>query len=246
MGIGMMARVSPEAGFPSAQVGGSTLIRVYLVEDHAAFRQPLAFMLDREPDLSVVGQAGSLAEARDHLGEVDIVLLDFCLPDGSGIDLVDRIHAVAPRARVLALTATTDKRELAAAIEAGVAGVIHKTAPIAEIVDALRRLARGEDLMPVNEALALMRFATRQREADRDARLAIDSLTPRERDVLRALARGMSDKEIAQQLNVSAETVRSHMVNILGKLDVASRLQALVFSLRHGLVSIDSGTPLGR
>ena len=218
------------------------MIRLLLVDDHAAFRQALAFMLERQPDFTVAGQAGTLAEARRLLAgteAVDTAVVDLHLPDGDGVDLVRDLRAVRPDAGALVLTAELDRSHLARAVEAGAAGVLHKSAPIAEVVDAVRRLCAGELLMAPAEVIELLRLAGRRRDEDQAARRALAALTPRERQVLQALAEGMGDKEIAARLSVSAETVRTHMVNLLGKLGVDSRLQALVFALRHGAVEID-------
>jgi DNA-binding NarL/FixJ family response regulator len=214
------------------------VIRILLVDDHAAFRQPLAFMMDREADLTVAGQAGSLAEARDLLIDIDVAVVDLDLPDGNGVELISDLRAANPRGAVLILTASANRAQEAQAVEAGAAGVMHKSVGIREIIDAVRRLAEGEHLLSPREAIDLLRLATREREQNREGQAALESLTPREMEVLQALAEGLSDKEIAQRLHVSAETVRTHMVNILSKLHVDSRLQALVFAIRHGAVNI--------
>jgi DNA-binding NarL/FixJ family response regulator len=205
------------------------MIRILLVDDHAAFRQPLAFMLTREPDLAVVGQAGSLAEARHQLAGVDVAVVDLGLPDGHGADLIRELLAVAPTAMILVLSASHDAREHAMAVEAGAAGVLHKSADLADVVAAVRRLGAGEPLLTPREVVALLRSTDRE---------VMPALTPRERDVLGALAKGLTDKEIASRLYLSPETVRTHMVNILSKLGVHSRVQALLVALRQGLVTL--------
>ncbi|HEU4793334.1 MAG TPA: response regulator transcription factor [Nitrolancea sp.] len=216
------------------------MIRILLVDDHASFRQPLAFMLNREPDFTVVAQAGSLDEARGLLNEeIDVAVVDLVLPDGNGATLVRDLRAANSHSQVLVLTASVDRRDLARAVEAGASGVMNKSAAIEEIISAIRGLSGGEQLMSPRELVDLLRLAVQQREEDRDAELALGRLTPREREVLQALAEGLNDREIGQQLHVSTETVRTHMVNILGKLGVESRLQALVYALRHGAVTID-------
>jgi DNA-binding NarL/FixJ family response regulator len=213
-------------------------IRVVLVDDHLAFRQPLAFMLMREPDLTIIGQAGSLAEARPLLPAADIALIDLDLPDGEGIDLIEELRSVNPKALALALTSSRNNLALARAVEAGAAGVIHKSRPVSEIMEAIRRVHAGESLLSLRETIDMLRLATQQREQDRAARATIARLTPREHEVLHTLAAGLSDREIAHQFHVSTETVRTHMVNVLRKLGVDSRLKALVFGLQHGLVTI--------
>jgi DNA-binding NarL/FixJ family response regulator len=218
------------------------VIRVLLVDDHASARQPLAILLDREPDIAVVAQAGSLAEARARLAEaevaVDVAVVDLGLPDGDGVELVRDLRATNPEGAVMVLTSSVDRRHHARAVEAGASGVLAKSAQLAEIIGAIRRLCEGEPLLPPREAIDLLRLAGRERDQQHAAQAALARLTGREREVLQALADGLSDKEIAERLNVSAKTVRAHMVNLLGKLGVDSRLQALVFAVRHGVVTI--------
>jgi DNA-binding NarL/FixJ family response regulator len=217
-------------------------IRIMVVDDHDTFRDPLAFMLERELDLTVVARPRSLSEAREDLQSaeqaVDVAIVDLNLPDGSGTDLIRELRSSLPRATALVLSATTDQKHLASAIEAGAAGVMHKSAPMSELVEAVRRLAAGEQLLSQQEVIGALRLLVRVRESNREAQLAIDRLTPREREVLQALAEGWSDKEIATRLHVGVGTVHSHVTNILSKLEVSSRLQALVFAVRHGVVTI--------
>jgi DNA-binding NarL/FixJ family response regulator len=217
--------------------------RIMILDDHDTFREPLAFMLEREPDLTVVARPRALSEARETLAddgfEVDVALVDLNLPDGSGADLIRDLRNSRPRSTALVLSATADRRHLATAIEAGAAGVMHKSAPMADLVEAVRLLSTGEQLLSQEEVIEALRFLTRVRESTREARLASERLTPREREVLQALAEGSSDREIAQRLHVGEGTVHSHVTNILSKLEVSSRLQALVFAVRHGVVTIE-------
>jgi two-component system nitrate/nitrite response regulator NarL len=219
---------------PAAQVS-----RIMLVEDHATFREPLAFMFDREPDFEVAAQAGSVAEARQRLGGVDLAVVDLDLPDGDGTDLIGPLRAASPRAMVLVLTANADREAYAKAVEAGAAGVLHKTVRLGEVVGAARSLLAGEPLFSAGEVIDLLLLAEQSRERDREAHRHVERLTPREMEVLRALADGLSDREMSESLYVGVGTVRNHLVSIFGKLGVNSRLQALVFALRHGIVEID-------
>jgi two-component system, NarL family, response regulator DevR len=219
--------------------------RIMLVDDHTSFRQPLAFMLERESDLAVVAQAGSLAEAREVLREahkdgpaVDVAIVDLELPDGFGTEFVAELLADSPNAQVIVLSAFSDKGTLALAVEAGAAGVLHKSSRIDDITDAVRRLRSGEQLLSQREVIEAVRYVSRTRSEARETQLMVAKLTPRERDVLQALAEGLSDKEIAERLFVGIGTVRSHTTSLLSKLEVRSRLQALVFAVRHGLVEI--------
>ncbi len=214
--------------------------RILLVEDHASFRQTLAFVFDRESEFEVVAQAGSLAEARQVIDglEVDLGVMDLSLPDGEGVELIKDLRAANPQFAALVLTASLDRAEHARAVESGAAGILHKSAGVEEIMEATRRLAEGETLLSQEELIDLLRLAGQSREEEREARASIEQITPREREVLQALAEGLSNKEIAAKLHVSVDTERTHMMNILNKLNVHSRLQALLFAARHGIVEI--------
>ena len=216
-------------------------IRVLLVEDHASFRQALAFMLEREPGFEVAGQVGSLAEARQLNGEVldnvEVAIVDLALPDGDGLELIEEFSS-QPRMTTLVLSASLEPGRFARAVEAGASGVLHKSTPIKDIVEAVQMLRAGEALLSPAEVVEMLRLVGRERQEELAARQAVERLTPREKEVLEALAEGLESKEIAEKLNVTVETERTHMVNILHKLGVHSRLQALVFAARYGVVQI--------
>jgi len=217
-------------------------VRVLLIEDHASFRQAMAFMFDREPTFTVVGQAGSLAEGHEVLrelpGRVDIAVVDIGLPDGTGIELIRELSRTQPGVTTLVLSASLDSTEFAEAVEAGASGVLHKSSTLSEIVDAVQKLQAGNLLLTPDETIKMLRTASRKRYDEDRARRAIESLTPREREVLQALGEGLDSKDIAKKLSITVETERTHMVNIMGKLEVHSRLQALWFAVRYGIVEI--------
>jgi two-component system nitrate/nitrite response regulator NarL len=219
------------------------LTRILLVEDHASFRQALAFMFEREPGFEVVAQAGSLAEARTLPGEalkdVEVAVIDLALPDGDGFELIEYFSSAEPKIMTLILSASLELGRFARAVEAGAAGVLHKATPIKDIVAAVRQLKSGEALLSPDEVVEILRVVSRERQQKQEALQAIEKLTPRELELLQALAEGLESREIAQKLNITVETERTHMVNILHKLGVHSRLQALVFAVRHGLVRIN-------
>lgn len=218
-------------------------IQVLLVDDHASFREPLAFMLEREPDLDVAAQAESLSEAREVLADehanINLAIVDLDLPDGSGLDLIAELRRARPQAQALVLSATSDRLLLARTIEAGAAGVMHKSSRLEDIIDGVRRLHAGGQLLSQQEIIEALRTVVREREKDHDAQAAISSLTSREREVLQAIAEGLGDREISQRLYIGVGTVRTHVTSILSKLDAGSRLEALVFAVRHGAVRID-------
>ena len=214
--------------------------RILLVEDHASFREAAASVFEQEPGFEVVGQAGSLAEAREILDDgaaakVDVAIVDLGLPDGYGGELIKDLREAHPQAQALVLSATLERSEVARAVEAGAGAVLHKSEGIEKVVEDVRRLRAGETLLPLREVVELLRFASSRRDQEREEREALERLTPREIEVLKALAEGLDSKDIARRLNISPTTERNHMASILAKLKVHSRLQALVFALRHGI-----------
>ncbi|HLT21754.1 MAG TPA: response regulator transcription factor [Thermomicrobiales bacterium] len=218
------------------------MTRVLLIDDHASAREPLAFMLNQEADMEVIAQAGDLGEARQaldrHGGEIDVAVVDLGLPDGSGEEFIPELREASPDAAALVLTYFSERERLARAVAAGAAGVLHKSAPVSEVVDAVRRLAAGEQLVTLHEVIEALRMLDRERQRDREARLSVEQLTERELEVLQALADGLSDKEIAERLYIGPATVRTHITNILAKLNATSRLQALVLAVRNDIVRI--------
>ncbi len=179
-----------------------------------------------------------MAEARPMLEDADVAVVDLMLPDGYGEDLIKDLRETNPMAQALVLSANIDRARIARAVEAGAAGVFNKTARLEEVVEAVHRLRGGETLLPPHETVELLRFAGDRRNEEYEARQAIARLTSREIEVLQALAEGLGSQEIAERLHISVKTERNHMSSILSKLGLHSRLQALVFALRHGIVHI--------
>jgi DNA-binding NarL/FixJ family response regulator len=200
-------------------------------------------MLEQEQDLTVIAQAGSVAEARRAIGaadaSVDVAVVDLGLPDGSGEELIPVLRAAYPRAAALVLTYFSDRERLAQAVEAGASGVLHKSASVEEVIEAVRRLHSGEQLLSLEDVFEALRLVDQERRKDREVWLSFEKLTDRELEVLQALSDGLSDREISERFHVGSATVRSHVTSILAKLGAASRLQALVLAVRHGLVKID-------
>jgi PAS domain S-box-containing protein len=214
-------------------------VRVLLVEDHTAVREAIAGQFEREPGFEVVGQAGSLAQARALITEqIDVAVVDLGLPDGDGSELIRDLRQVNPRAHALVLTATLDRAQAARAVQSGASATLDKTAHLHEVVDAVRRVRAGETLLDVDEVADLLRFAGTRREREREHRQAIERLTPREREVLQALADGLSSQAIADRLQITTRTQRNHVANILTKLGVHSQLQAVLFALRYEVVEL--------
>lgn len=224
--------------------GPAKPLRVMLLEDHAAFRQALALVAGREPDMEIVAQASSLAEAQDSLGvpeapeRIDAAVIDLALPDGNGADLVEDLRRHNPEVAVLVLSATLGRDNLARAVEAGVDGVLDKAAGLGEIVRQVRRLAAGAVLPSQEEMMEWLRLYGQRSDADRGAEPAVGSLTSREREALRALAEGLDGEGVAERLCITVGEERALVANILAKLGVRSRLQALAVAARHGAVEI--------
>lgn len=214
------------------------MIRVLIADDHSTYRQALAFMLDRESDMSVVGQVSTIAAARPLFSQTDVAIVDLDLGGETGISLIQQMREKNSDVSALVVTAALERAELGRAIEVGASGVLHKSSSIEEVISAIRKLNQGLFLHSPIEVVELLRIAARSREEGREAERALSQLTPRELDVLHQLAFGLSDSEIAERLMVSVETIRTHMVSILRKLQVNSRLQAVVFAVRHGAVTI--------
>lgn len=216
--------------------------KLLLIEDHTAFRQTLALVFEGEPDFEVFLQAGTLEEARRMLenteGSADIGIIDFTLTDGEGVELIPELREDNPEFAAMILTASLDRGDHARAVEAGAAGVLHKSADVDEILYSARRVLDGETLFSQGELVELFRLAGHTRQEEREARTNIEKLTPREMEVLQALAEGLSNKEIAGKLYMSLDTERTHMMNILSKLGVHSRIQALLFAARYGAVEL--------
>jgi len=215
-------------------------IRILLVDDHASTRVPLAFMLDQEPDLAITAQAGSIVEATATIGQggIDVAIIDLGLPDGSGEELIAPLRTACPNAQSLILTYFSDRERLAAAIAAGAAGILHKSSPVEDVMEAVRQLHRGEQLLSLHEIVAAIQLLDRERRRGQEIERLASELTTREREVLNALAEGLSDREIAARFSVGPATVRTHVTHILDKLDAQSRLQALVTAIRHGIVNV--------
>jgi PAS domain S-box-containing protein len=230
--------VAAESVGKDAEEAAAEETRILLVDDHASFRQAVASTLDREPRFIAVGQAGSLAEAREMLRGVDVAIVDLGLPDGYGGELIKDLRAASPQAQALVLSASQDRAEIARAVESGAAGVLHKSASMDEVVEAIRRLRAGETLLPLEEVVELLRYASSRKEEEYEAHQAIGQLTEREKEVLSLLAEGLDADEIARRLHISAKTERNHVARILAKLGAHSRLQALIFAARHGVVEV--------
>jgi two-component system NarL family response regulator len=216
---------------------GAQPIHVLVVDDHALFRHGLVQVLSGARDLIVVGEARDGAEAVERSAELlpDVVLMDVRMPVCNGIEAARRIRTAQPGVRTLMLAESEDEDDLFAAIRAGAVGYLMKEVAIDEIADAIRAVAAGHALVSpslTTKLLAEFNAMSRRLEEEHDSR----HLTNRELEVLRLVARGMPNKDIAGELVISENTVRNHVRNILEKLQVRSRVEAAMYAVRERLV----------
>jgi DNA-binding NarL/FixJ family response regulator len=225
---------------PADQAGDpASTVRVLIVDDHDMFAQSLQLALSAEPDLTVVGTAATLAQARNLVvtSTPDVVLLDHRLPDGLGVESIAELRALRPSVNVVVLTAAADDSTLVAATEAGCAGFILKTSPLDELVAAVRAAAAGEIMVSSDLLSRLLNRLQHQHERPEH------SLTAREREILVLIGEGLTNGAIAQRLFISVNTVRNHVQNVLAKLDAHSKLEALSVAIREGLIDPPGATP---
>ena len=213
-------------------------IRVLLVDDHASFRELLSTILGLEVDITVKAEAGTIAEGARQLDGIDVAIVDLGLPDGHGTELISKIHDSHPETKVLVLTGTDRRVDIARSLEAGAAGVLSKTVAVHEIVDATRRIYLGEFLHSPMETMELLRFAESERKRDRKRATGREQFTPPELRVLEAVCDGLSEGETAMTLGLDPREERVLMTAIMTKLGVHTRLQAAVAALRSGLVDV--------
>jgi DNA-binding NarL/FixJ family response regulator len=205
------------------------VIRILLVDDHPVVRHGLRGMLDAEDDLHVVGEASSGDEGVEAAvaERPDIVLMDLRMPGGDGVSATERILARVPGCRVMVLTTYESDRDILRAIEAGASGYLLKDATPAELAGAVRAAARGETVLAPSVASTLVRQVRQP---------APPALSTREAEVLRLVAGGLTNAEIGRRLFISEATVKTHLLRVFNKLDVADRTAAVTTAMRHGLL----------
>jgi NarL family two-component system response regulator LiaR len=212
------------------------VIRLLIVDDHKVVRQGLRFLLQHEADIDIVGEAEdgeqAVAAVRQHVPGV--VLLDLLMPKTDGLRALRMIKEISPATQVIILTSHQGDDELFEAIKAGALSYVLKTAGVDVVVDAVRAAAKGESLLDPIVAAKVLEEMRRPRGQNE-----VDPLSRREVEVLGALARGRSNKEIAKELSIGEETVKTHVSNILSKLHLADRTQAAIYGLQKRLVPLD-------
>jgi len=216
-------------------------IRLLLVDDHPVVRKGTRDLLDTEHDFQVVGEAASGEEAILKARELvpDVILMDVSMPGMNGIEATRQIKAERPAQNVLVLTSYDDDAYIFALLEAGAAGYLLKNASEAELLGAVRAVAAGESaLHPSVARKVLERFSITSTSS-----APLDTLSPRELEVLRIAATGRTNKEIARDLDISPRTVQVHLANIFSKLGVGSRTEAVLIGIKRGWVSLGDTQP---
>ncbi len=206
------------------------MIRVLIVDDHPVVREGLAAVLEDTKDIRVVGALGSAEEALASVGAgpPDVVLLDLELPGMNGVDAIPGLTAAAPRSRIIVLTAYDTEERVLGALKAGAAGYLLKGAGAAEIVQAIRAVAAGGSYLTPRVAARVVARVNAPRRSG--------TLSDRERQVLRLVARGRANKQIARDLGITERTVKFHMTSIFNKLGADNRAQAIAIAAERGLL----------
>ena len=208
-------------------------IRLLLVDDHVVVRQGLRMVLGLEPDFEIVGEASNGSEAVEAARQLtpQVVLMDLLMPVMNGVDAIRNIKAEQPEIEIVALTSVLEDRLVIDAVEAGAMGYLLKETGPDTLFEAIRAASRGEVRLDPRARKRLLREVRTPEMRE--------SLTARETETLRLLARGLANREIAEELGVSEMTVKTHVSSILSKLDLSSRTQAALFALREGLVGLE-------
>jgi NarL family two-component system response regulator LiaR len=212
-------------------------IRVLIADDHAILRKGIRALLGTEPDIEVVGETGDGLETVAQAGAMrpDVILMDLVMPNMDGIEATRLITAEQPGVRILVLTSFAADDKVFPAIKAGALGYLLKDSGPAELVQAIHQVHRGQPSLEPAIALKMLHEISHPLERP----LTADPLSEREMEVLRLLAQGKSNRDIADQLVITELTVKTHVSNILSKLHVASRTQAALYALKEGLASLD-------
>jgi two-component system NarL family response regulator len=213
-------------------------IRVLIADDHTLFRRGVREMLEAEEDINVVAEAATGREALEQARAVapDVVLMDIRMPDLDGVKAARILHQEMPRVGIIFVTSLGDDESVSQGLQAGGLGYILKDANLDTMLRAVRAVAHGESLLGPTVAHKMMRQFTAQPKKQVSL---LDTLTPRELEVLVLIAEGRSNKEIAGELTISQKTVKNHINNIFSKLHVYDRTQAMLYAIRAGLVKIE-------
>jgi two-component system nitrate/nitrite response regulator NarL len=214
----------------------SAPIRIVVVDDHTLFRRGMIALLAGAPELAIVGEAADALEGTGVVAatQPDVVLLDLNMPTVSGLQALPALKEAAPRAAIVMLTVSEDSDDLVGCLQAGASGYLLKNIEADFLLDAIRRVARGESVMSESLTDKLVREV--QGANQRPAEPAKPALSPREQEILALVARGASNKEAARELGVAESTVKIHVQHILRKLNLSTRVQAAVYAAEQRLI----------
>jgi len=212
-------------------------MRILIVDDHAVLREGLASLLDHQPDFEVVGEAGTMSDAVMKAGELkpDLILMDISLPDGSGLEATRAILKQAPDTNIVILTIHDSDELLMDAIRNGARGYLMKNTSSKDLITSLRALRRGELALTREMAGRVISGFSSDAEQSQKRERVVDQLTSRELEVLMEVSSGATNKEIAERLFISVNTVKNHVHDILDKLGLKNRREATLFAIRHRL-----------
>lgn len=219
-------------------------IRLLVVDGYAAYRETLMHLLRQREGFGLALEARSLAEAVECIthapDQIDVALVGSDLPDGDAVELRPHLHAYFPSCHLVLFGLGPSRREIGRAIAFGASGAYSVETPLEELLQGITRLVAGTSVISRAARAELLHDAGQLVVEERAVRAALSRLTPREWEILELLAQGLSDKDAAARLGVSSKTVAAHMANLLKKLNVESRLQAVLLALRFGVISLDS------
>jgi len=229
-----------ETGVETGLGPGDQTLRVIIADDQALFRRGLRAVLADEPGIEIVAEAEDGEEAVAKAEELapDVILMDVRMPKVTGIEAARAVHALAPTTKILMVTVSDEDEDLFEAVKAGASGYLLKEISVEQVADAIRAVAQGQSLItPSMAAKLLSEFSALAERAE--ARFPAPVLTGRELEVLGLAAKGLSNREIGQRLFISDNTVKNHVRNILEKLHLHSRMQAVMYAVRERLIETD-------
>jgi DNA-binding NarL/FixJ family response regulator len=211
-------------------------IRILVADDHPVVREGLIAILSTQPDFDVVGEAGTGVEAVAQVEDLkpDVLLLDLAMPELDGVETLERLREVSPEVRAIVFTAFDTDERILSAMQAGAQGYLLKGVPREELFNAVRVVHAGGSLLQPVVASKLLRQVSRQNQTTTE----VESLTPRELEVLRLVAQGLQNKEIAAELIISERTVKFHVSSIMGKIGAGNRTEAVALAAQQGLIDL--------
>ena len=214
------------------------MITVAMLEDHQILVDSLSLMLRYESDFEFLGSASTISNGQRLIRETtpDVLLLDVGLPDGNGLDLIPEVNRISPETNIIVLTSLSDEATLMRVIDSGISGFVSKNSQLSDLLETIRKAADGEIVMPTSLLVGLLMRLPRDKAAAYQEEKGWERLTVREQEVLELLASGKSGNEIAEDLHIAPLTVRTHIRNLMSKMGVHSRLEAVAFGMKNGLI----------